>query len=76
MIEVELHIPASASSDAVSEVVQRICIDDELKRKLKETLAVYPGCIHWHFNRDRANRDIGGHLVGTRKSLMVQSCGR
>ena len=49
MIEVELQIPANASSEHVIGVVEQVCSSDGLTCARKGTLAGYAGCIHWHF---------------------------
>ena len=49
MIEVELQIPANASSEHVVRVVEQVCSSDGLTCARKGTLAGYQGCIHWHF---------------------------
>ena len=53
MIEVELQIPANASSEIVIEVVEQSCIENNLNCALKGTLAGYPGCVHWHYRNDK-----------------------
>src|ERR1700752_5223048 len=53
MIEVELQVPADAKSDSVVQVVEGGCNEKSLTCELKGTLARYPGCIHWHFKKDR-----------------------
>ena len=53
MIEVELKIPANASSEIVIEVVEETCIENNLTCALKGTLASYPGCVHWHYRTDK-----------------------
>lgn len=49
MIEVELQVPANASSEDVVEVVENVCISHNLICARKETLASCPGSTHWHF---------------------------
>lgn len=49
MIEVELTVPANASSEHVVEVVEQACVSHGLTCTQNGTLASYPGCIHWHF---------------------------
>jgi hypothetical protein len=53
MIEVELQIPANASSEIVIEVVEEACIENNLTCALKGTLVGYPGCVHWHYRKDK-----------------------
>ncbi len=53
MIEAELQIPANASSEIVIEVVEETCITNNLTCALKGTLASYPGCVHWHYRKDK-----------------------
>ncbi len=49
MIEVELQIPAHASSEHVVLLVEQLCGSQGLTCARKGTLAGYAGCIHWHF---------------------------
>ena len=53
MIEVPLQVPADAKSDSVIRVVEQACNASGLTQTLKGTLASYPGCIHWHFKKDK-----------------------
>ena len=53
MIEVELLIPADARSEAVVKVIEQVCFANELTCALRGTLASYPGCVHWHYKKDR-----------------------
>jgi hypothetical protein len=53
MIEVELQVPADANSDSVVRVVKQVCDTHGLTQVLKGTLTSYPGCIHWHFKKDK-----------------------
>lgn len=53
MIEMELQIPANASSEIVIEVVEETCMANNLTCALKGTLASYPGCVHWHYRNDK-----------------------
>jgi hypothetical protein len=53
MIEVELQIPANISSEIVIEVVEQSCIVNNLTCALKGTLVNYPGCVHWHYRKDK-----------------------
>ena len=53
MIEVELQTPAGAISDSVVKVVEQVCTENKLRCAVKGTLASYPGCIHWHFRKNK-----------------------
>ena len=53
MIEVELLVPADARSEVVIKVVEQVCTANGLTCALKGTLASYPGCVHWHYKKDR-----------------------
>ena len=53
MIEVELQIPANANSDSVNKVLEQVCTANYLTCVLKGTLASYPGCMHWHFRKEK-----------------------
>jgi hypothetical protein len=53
MIKVELKIPADAKSDSVVKVVEQVYTANNLTCALKGTLASYPGCVHWHFKKNK-----------------------
>lgn len=53
MIEVEIQIPANASREIVIGVVEETCIENNLSCTLKGTLVNYPGCVHWHYRKDK-----------------------
>ena len=58
MIELELQIPADATSDTVVRVVEQICIANGLTCARKGTLASYPGCVHWHYNKGKQKETL------------------
>ena len=49
MMEVELPVPANVSSEHVIEIIENVCISQNLICVRKGTLASYLGCVHWHF---------------------------
>jgi hypothetical protein len=51
LTEVELQIPESIRTDALIQVVERVCVHNGLTCTLKGTLAKYSGSVHWHFKR-------------------------
>lgn len=53
MIEVEIQISADTTNDSVVRVVEQDCKAYGLTQALKGTLASYPGCVHWHFKKDK-----------------------
>lgn len=53
MIEVELQIHADTKSDSVTMAIEHVCAANNLTCALKGTLASYPGCVHWHFKKNK-----------------------
>jgi hypothetical protein len=53
MIEVEIQIPALIKPNDVIRQVEKICSENDLTLTLKGTLAMYPGCVHWHFKKHK-----------------------
>ena len=56
MTEIDLPLPAHATSSAVICAVERACGAAGLRASMKTTLASYPGSTHWHF---KAGTDRG-----------------
>jgi hypothetical protein len=52
MIEVEIRIPPTIKPEALIKAVEKTCSDHDLIFTLKDTLAKYPGCVHWHVKRN------------------------
>jgi len=50
MLEVEISVPPTTSN--VEAGVEAACAAESLRLTLKNTLAKYPGCVHWHFKKD------------------------
>ena len=53
MIEIEIPLPDSAFPSRVPRIVESACDEAGLKLTLKSTLATYPGCVHWHYQRGK-----------------------
>src|SRR5688500_7202860 len=51
MSEVEVDLPAGSDWTAVIEVIERCCAAEGLAMTQKSSLARYPGCTHWHYQR-------------------------
>jgi hypothetical protein len=51
MIEIEIYVPENPA--AVHQTVERVCALEGLTLTRKGTLSSYPGCVHWHFKKDR-----------------------
>lgn len=53
MIEVEISIPLQTKSASLPARVEKAAASEELIQTLKGTLAKYPGCVHWHFQKGK-----------------------
>lgn len=53
MVEIEIHIPAQASSASIPRRIEQACAAEGLRLTLKDTLAGYPGCVHWHYKKGK-----------------------
>jgi hypothetical protein len=51
MLEVEIPISSTADPSKVESFVEAACASEGLRQTLKDTLAKYPGCVHWHFKK-------------------------
>ena len=51
MTEIELPVPALASWQTLSQIVEQCCAAEGLIVTLRGTLATYRGSIHWHLKR-------------------------
>jgi len=51
MLEVEVFVPLAADLSTMGSVVEATCAAEDLRLALKDTLAKYPGSVHWHFKR-------------------------
>lgn len=49
----EMKVAAGISAAKVNEIVERICAEEGLAQTMKDTLATYPGSIHWHYKRNQ-----------------------
>jgi hypothetical protein len=46
--EYDLRVGADADLSWAAAVVERCCHEAGLRITLRDTLAAYPGCVHWH----------------------------
>jgi hypothetical protein len=53
MREIEFAVPRNADLTQVIKLIKKICTQYELILAMKGSLAAYPGCIHWHYNREK-----------------------
>jgi hypothetical protein len=54
MLEVDIPIPAHINHDSIPAIVEQVCAQIGLNHISRGTLAKYPGCIHWHYKKDKA----------------------
>jgi hypothetical protein len=51
MKNLEVAVPASTSLDGLDRLIEACCSREGLHLVMRDSLAKYPGCIHWHFRR-------------------------
>ena len=51
MIELAVPVPAGAELAHIEQTIENTCAGAGLRRALKNTLASYPGSVHWHYGR-------------------------
>lgn len=53
MIEVDVQVPSNVKTEELIRLVGQVCTQHDLVCSLKGTLTSYPGCVHWHFKKER-----------------------
>jgi hypothetical protein len=51
MREIEFAVPRNADLTQAVKLIEAICARHELILAIKGSLAAYPGCVHWHYQR-------------------------
>jgi hypothetical protein len=53
MREIEFAVPRNADLLGAEQVIERICARRGLILAMKGSLSSYPGCVHWHYKRQK-----------------------
>jgi hypothetical protein len=53
MREIHFVVPRDADLNAAERLIERICAERGLTLAMKGSLASYPGCVHWHYKRQK-----------------------
>jgi len=53
MTETEITLPAKTTGTQIIRAVERVAKEQALTQTLKGTLLKYPGCVHWHYKKDK-----------------------
>lgn len=53
MREIEFAVPHNSDLTQAIKSIEKICAQHELILAMKGSLAAYPGCIHWHYKREK-----------------------
>ena len=53
MREIEFAVPHNADLTQAAKSIEKICAQYQLILAKKGSLAAYPGCIHWHYKRQK-----------------------
>ncbi|HXZ12757.1 MAG TPA: hypothetical protein VEG64_10215 [Candidatus Sulfotelmatobacter sp.] len=51
MKEIEFKVPRDCDLVRADALIEKVCAGRGLELAMKGSLAKYPGCIHWHFQR-------------------------
>jgi hypothetical protein len=51
MREIEFAVPRDANLIDAERFIEKICLKHGLVLAMKDSLAAYPGCVHWHYKR-------------------------
>ena len=54
MIKAEVRIPEGADLKGAVRLVERLCAEEGLTRRVKRTMRAYPGSVHWHFGNGKS----------------------
>jgi hypothetical protein len=52
MRNLQVDIPKGCDPTEADQIIERLCAEEGLTRKIKRTLESRPGYIHWHYKRD------------------------
>jgi hypothetical protein len=53
MREIEFAVPRNADLVRAKRLIEKICVRRGLTLATKGSLATYPGCVHWHYKRQK-----------------------
>jgi hypothetical protein len=53
MREIEFAVPRNADLKGSESLIEQICAERGLTLAMKGSLSAYPGCVHWHFKRQK-----------------------
>jgi hypothetical protein len=53
MREIEFAVPRDADLTQAAKLIEEICAQHELILAMKGSLEANPGCIHWHYKREK-----------------------
>jgi hypothetical protein len=53
MIEIDVQVPSKIKTEELIHLIEQIGTQHDLVCSLKGTLRSYPGCVHWHFKKEK-----------------------
>jgi hypothetical protein len=53
MLEVEFSVPRKCDLKAAERLIEGVCTRRGLQIAMKGSQSKFPGCIHWHFKREK-----------------------
>lgn len=53
MQEIDFAVPRTADLVGAEQLIEEICARRGLVLAMKGSLSAYPGCVHWHYKRQK-----------------------
>lgn len=76
MLEVNVPVPGHLADESIPGVVEQICNHQGLKLSRKGTLSKYPGCVHWHYRKDKQRGTLEITWWGKKRRLWIKVAAR
>jgi hypothetical protein len=51
MRNLEVNFPQNCDLEQIDQIIESLCTQQGLTRKIKSTLRSYPGSTHWHYKK-------------------------
>jgi hypothetical protein len=69
MQEVEFTIPRRCDLANAARLIEEVCSGLGLNLAMKGTLATYPGCVHWHYKKQKEKGTLELTLLPSDKRI-------
>lgn len=72
MQEFEFKIPPSCDLTKAEKLIEEVCSGLGLELGMKGSLASYPGCIHWHYKKQKEKGTLELTLLASDRRIWAQ----